>query len=56
MQPYLRGIKGIAPWNLAVTESLATRTLALPFYSDLSREQVEIVASALESSIADAGR
>ena len=56
MQPYLRGIKGIVPRNLAVTESLATRTLALPFYSDLSKEHVEIVASALESSIADAGR
>jgi len=53
LQPYIRAL-GIAGCSLPVTESLVGRTLALPFHSNLSEREVDLVASALESSIAEA--
>lgn len=55
MQPYVRAL-GIAGSGLPVTESLVGRTLALPFHSNLSEKEVDMVASALEASIEDESR
>ncbi len=55
LQPYIRDL-GLAGDSLPVTESLAGRTLALPFHNNLSETEVDMVASALETSIKEATR
>jgi perosamine synthetase len=55
MQPYIQAL-GLGACSLPVTESLAGKTLALPFHSNLSKEEIDLVVSALESSIREAGR
>jgi len=50
LQPYIRDL-GLAAGPLPVTDSLIGRTLALPFHSNLSETEVELVASALEASM-----
>jgi perosamine synthetase len=52
-QPYLRGLPGAAGSDLPVTESVAGRTIALPFHNNLSQHEIELVASALEESLAE---
>jgi perosamine synthetase len=54
LQPFIRPL-GLAEDPLPVTESLVGRTLALPFHSNLSEHDVDLVASALESSVREAG-
>jgi perosamine synthetase len=52
-QPYLRDLPGAAARDLPVTESVAGRTLALPFHNNLSEQEMEWVATALEESLAE---
>lgn len=52
-QPYIRDL-GLEAGPLPVTDSLIGRTLALPFHSNLSKTEVELVASALEASMEEA--
>ena len=52
-QVYTRDL-GIMPGLLPVTDSISGRTIALPFHTNLSPEEVELVASALEASISEA--
>jgi perosamine synthetase len=54
-QPYIAAL-GLSRCRLPVTESLSGRTLALPFHSNLTETEVELVASALESSLKEAIR
>ena len=53
LQPYIRAL-GLSGVRLPVTESLAGRTLAVPFHGNLSERDVDLVASALEASIEEA--
>ena|GEM_PF-2523131 len=50
-QPYIRDLYGDLSGTLPVTESIATRTLALPFHNNLTEAQVETVVNALEKAI-----
>lgn len=42
---------GYAEGDFPVTESVSARTVALPFYNRLTREQVGEVVSALRSAV-----
>lgn len=50
LQAYLRRIVNTPPGSLPVTESIAARTLALPYHNNLTEEQVDTVAQALLSA------
>jgi len=52
-QPYLKGLPGAAGRDLPVTESIAGRTIALPFHNNLSQLEIELVVTALEESLAE---
>jgi perosamine synthetase len=52
-QPYLKDLPGADPRDLPVTEAVSGRTLALPFHNKLSQEDTELVAGALEQSLAE---
>ncbi len=47
LQPYIRKIIGDREWTLPVTERVATKTLALPFYNALTTEDAKYVVSVL---------
>lgn len=47
LQPYYRDRFGFAPGDLPVTEHVADRTLALPFFPEISASDIERVADAL---------
>ena len=49
LQPYIRDMLGTYEGMLPVTESVAKRTIALPFYNQLSEKQIEAVIDALRS-------
>lgn len=49
-QPYIRARFGDLSGTLPVTESIAQRTMALPFHNNLSANEVETVVSALEQA------
>ncbi len=51
LQPYMREQLGYAEGDFPVTESVSARTVALPFYNRLTREQVGEVVSALRSAV-----
>ena len=53
LQPYYRERFGYAPGDFPVTESVAARTLALPFSSRLDENSVERVAHALRAAAAE---
>ncbi len=55
LQPYLREQFGYAEGDFPVTESVAARTVALPFFNRLTREQVGRVAAGLREALS-AGR
>jgi perosamine synthetase len=46
-QPYIRNRLGAEPESLPLTESVAGRTLALPFHGKMERAEVELVARVL---------
>ena len=47
LQPFYRGILGTKEGDFPVTESIAARTIALPFYNRLSKREVEYVLESL---------
>ncbi|HVB38583.1 MAG TPA: DegT/DnrJ/EryC1/StrS family aminotransferase, partial [Vicinamibacterales bacterium] len=51
LQPFYRDTLGYKPGDFPVTERVAASTLALPFSSRLSDEDVEYVAAALEEAV-----
>lgn len=51
LQPYIREQLGTSEDHLPLTESVAKRTLALPFHNNLSEEQVDYVVEMLERSV-----
>jgi perosamine synthetase len=54
LQPYILKRFQTATLDLPVTESIARRTIALPFHNNLSEVEIERVVSALETAIAQA--
>ena len=51
LQPYVREMLGTGPGMLPLTESIARRTIALPFHNNLSEDHVERVVEALEQAV-----
>jgi len=51
LQPFIARQLGTKPGDFPITEKIAARTLALPFYNKLSREEVEIVCQTVKSSL-----
>ncbi|MCD6555196.1 MAG: DegT/DnrJ/EryC1/StrS family aminotransferase [Anaerolineae bacterium] len=51
-QPYIRQMLGDLTGTLPVTESIARRTLALPFHNNMSSTEVEAGVTALEAAVA----
>ena len=47
LQPHIREALGTGPGDFPVTERVSERTIALPFFTDMTREQVKAVASTL---------
>lgn len=52
LQPYIRELLKIREGMLPVTESVAQRTIALPFHSNLSPAEIDIVVEALKECLA----
>jgi perosamine synthetase len=51
LQPYYRKTFGYKPGDFPITESIANRTIALPFHNNLSKSQVSQVCSTLKEGI-----
>jgi len=51
LQPYIRQRFGYTGGELPITESLARRTVALPFHNNLSEVEVETVVETLEKAV-----
>lgn len=51
LQPYIREQLGTSEGWLPITESVAKRTLALPFHNNLNEEQVDYVVEMLKRSV-----
>jgi len=51
LQPFIAQQLGTKLGDFPVTEKIASRTLALPFYNKLSQEQVQTVCQTLKSSL-----
>jgi perosamine synthetase len=51
LQPYFREMFGFRWGDFPVTEHVADRTIALPFFNNLSQDQVEVVTSSLSHAI-----
>jgi perosamine synthetase len=47
LQPYIRKLLGTREGMLPITESVAQRTVALPFHSNLSSAEIDLVVEAL---------
>jgi perosamine synthetase len=47
LQPFIREMLGTKPGDFPVTEAVAARTVALPFFADLSEPQVARVKEVL---------
>lgn len=55
LQPYVRERCGTGEGELPITESVARRTIALPFHNNLRLDEVEFVVDALERAVARNG-
>ena len=51
LQPYYREAHGHGPGELPITEAISASTIALPFFCEMTEEQVDRVCSALEMAI-----
>ncbi len=51
LQPYYREAHGHGPGELPITEAISASTIALPFFCEMTEEQVDRVCSALERAI-----
>ena len=52
LQPYMKALYGHKEGDFPITESVGSRTIALPFYNGLSNNQIDYVAENLEKAIA----
>ncbi len=52
-QPFITDLLGTREGDFPVTERVSARTIALPFFSGLTAQQVETVAQALRKAISD---
>jgi perosamine synthetase len=52
LQSYIIRAFGQRDWHLPVTESIARRTLAIPFHNQISAAEIEEVADALSAAVA----
>jgi perosamine synthetase len=52
LQPYIRKMLGTREGDFPVTEAVAARTIALPFFSGLTEDHVQRVKKALTSALA----
>jgi perosamine synthetase len=55
LQPYFRERFGYRPGDFPVAESVASRSIALPFHSRMSRDEVERASAALKEAVASLG-
>jgi perosamine synthetase len=55
LQPYIREALGTHEGQFAVTEQVCDRTIALPFYSQMTQQDVHLVGDALRSSLGRGG-
>jgi perosamine synthetase len=55
LQPYIREALGTHEGQFAVTEQVCDRTIALPFYSQMTQQDVHRVGDALRSSLGRGG-
>ena len=53
LQPYIKEYVGLDDWRLPVTESVARRTIALPFHNNLKPEEIDFVVNALQNAISN---
>ena len=51
LQPYIRDYLGSLEGDLPTTESVARRTIALPFHNNLRPEEIDIVVDALKNAV-----
>jgi perosamine synthetase len=51
LQPYIANQFGYKKGDFPITESVAQRTIALPFYNNLTKQQIETVCTALKNSL-----
>jgi perosamine synthetase len=51
LQPYYREAHGHGPGELPVTEAISASTIALPFFPEMTEEQVDRVCAALEQVV-----
>jgi perosamine synthetase len=56
LQPYVAELLGSRSGDFPVTERIAARTIALPFFADLSLQQVQRVKTVLEQALAKVTR
>jgi len=55
LQPFYREMFGYREGDFPVTESVSSRTIALPFFNRLTREQVSYVAASLIEAVESVG-
>ncbi len=55
-QPYIQEMLGTREGDFPVTERIADRTIALPFFANLTPEQVDRVTDALKQAVAEQGK
>ncbi len=55
-KPYIRDILGTSDGDFPVTERIAARTIALPFFGGLSAEQVDRVRDSIVEALASIGK
>jgi perosamine synthetase len=53
LQPFYREVHGHRPGELPVTEAISASTIALPFFPELTEDQVERVCERLAAAIAE---
>jgi perosamine synthetase len=51
LQPFYREKFGFGPGDFPIAETVSQRTIALPFFNDMSAQQVELVSQTLEVMI-----
>jgi perosamine synthetase len=52
LQPFYQEVHGYRPGHLPVTEAISASTIALPFFAEMSEEQVERVCATVAEAIA----
>jgi perosamine synthetase len=53
LQPFYQEVHGYRPGHLPITEAISASTIALPFFPEMTRAQVDRVCAALSQAIAD---